>query len=85
MSKEHISLVVCGHVDAGKCFQAGTRIKMFDGSSKNVEDIKMGDELMGIDSKVRSVLSTTSGYSEMFNIIPTSYQRFPTKMLAIIL
>ena len=33
-AKQHISLVVCGHVDAGKCFLKGTKIKMNDGSFK---------------------------------------------------
>ncbi len=73
MSKEHISLVVCGHVDAGKCFQKGTKIKMYNGLAKNIEDINVGETVMGIDSNPRHVLSTTSGKSEMFNIIPTSY------------
>ena len=72
-NKQHISLVVCGHVDAGKCFLAGTKIKMFDGSSKFVENIEKGDKIMGMDSTPRTVQSTTYGKSEMFNIIPSSY------------
>ena len=71
--KQHISLVVCGHVDAGKCFLAGTQMKMFDGRNKSVEKIEVGDQLMGIDSKPRTVQSTTNGRSEMFDIIPSSY------------
>ena len=53
-----------------KCFQKGTKIKMYNGLAKNIEDISVGETVMGIDSKPRHVLSTTSGKSEMFNIIP---------------
>lgn len=56
--------------EAGKCVAKGTRFIMADGSLKNVEDIKVGDCLMGIDSKPRKVLATTSGKDNMFKIVP---------------
>ena len=56
--------------EAGKCFAKGTRFVMFDGSIKNVEDIIIGDILMGPDSKPRTVLATKQGRDEMFKIIP---------------
>ncbi len=39
---------------------------MFDGTLKNVEDIKVGDKLMGDDSTPRNVLSITSGKEQMY-------------------
>lgn len=56
--------------EAGKCFAKGTRFVMFDGSIKNVEDIIIGDTLMGPDSKPRTVLATKQGRDEMFKITP---------------
>lgn len=56
--------------EAGKCFAKGTRFVMFDGSIKNVEDIIVGDILMGPDSKPRTVLVTKQGRDEMFKITP---------------
>lgn len=56
--------------EAGKCFAKGTRFVMFDGSIKNIEDIIVGDILMGPDSKPRTVLATKQGRDEMFKITP---------------
>lgn len=55
----------CGH---GKCHGKGTRILMYDGSVKNVEDVKVGDLLMGDDSTPRRVLSLARGREEMFEV-----------------
>lgn len=55
----------CGH---GKCHGKGTKILMFDGSIKNVEDIVVGDLLMGDDSTPRKVLSLARGREELFTI-----------------
>ena len=55
----------CGH---GKCHGKGTKILMFDGSIKNVEDIVVGDLLMGDDSTPRKVLSLARGREELFRI-----------------
>ena len=38
-----------------KCFSRGTKILMHDGTTKLVEDIKIGDQLMGDDSSPRKV------------------------------
>lgn len=52
----------------GKCFGKGTKIIMYDGSLKNVEDIKAGDILMGDDSTPRNVLSIARGREMMYDI-----------------
>lgn len=56
--------------EAGKCVAKGTRFIMFDGTIKNVEDIVVGDILMGPDSKPRTVLATTRGIDNMYKVIP---------------
>lgn len=52
----------------GVCFGAGTPIRMFDSTVKNVEDIEVGDRLMGHDSTPRTVLSLANGREEMFKV-----------------
>lgn len=56
---------------AGKCEKINTPHLMYDGSIKMVQDIKVGDKLMGPDSKPRTVLSLARGRQEMFDVIPT--------------
>lgn len=52
----------------GKCHGKGTKILMFDGSIKNVEDVKVGDLLMGDDSTPRKVLSLARGREELYRV-----------------
>jgi hypothetical protein len=52
------------------CLLAGTKVLMFDGNVKNVEDIVVGDKLMGDDSTVRNVLELCRGTDEMYKISP---------------
>jgi hypothetical protein len=37
--------------EAGKCFAKGTKVRMWDGSVKNIEDIENGELVMGDDAK----------------------------------
>lgn len=52
----------------GKCLGRGTLVLMFDGSLREVEGLQIGDQLMGPDSKPRTILSLTQGTGEMFEI-----------------
>ena len=52
----------------GKCLAKGTKIIMFNGEIKNVEDIHIGDLLMGDDSTPRKVTSLATGIDKMYNI-----------------
>jgi hypothetical protein len=54
----------------GKCHPKDTEILLFNGSVKKVQDIIPGDELMGPDSKPRTVAVTSVGYGKLFNIVP---------------
>ena len=54
--------------NTGKCLAPQTPIIMFDGSIQYVENIKVGDQLMGDDSTPRNVLSTCSGEDKMYSI-----------------
>ena len=63
-----VSIAVAGSVDAGKCFGIDTKILLYNGKSKNVQDIDIDDVLMGDDSKPRYVLETHMGKSELYKI-----------------
>jgi len=52
------------------CHAKGQNIRMFDGSVKAVEDIAVGELLMGPDSKPRTVLQLARGVDEMFDVVP---------------
>jgi hypothetical protein len=57
-----------GPMGNGKCFAKGTQILMYDGTIKNVEDIKIGEQIMGDDSKPRNIISLGSGKDMMYKI-----------------
>lgn len=66
------ALLLYHGVGAGKCHAYDTPILMQDGSVKMVQDVKLGDELMGDDSKPRRVLSLARGEGKMYDVIPVS-------------
>lgn len=68
--------IVAGRPGSGKCLAKGTKVLMYDGTIKNVEDIKNGELVMGDNSTERIVSGTISGQEEMFEIIPTKGERF---------
>jgi superfamily II DNA or RNA helicase len=54
----------------GKCLARGTGVMLCSGECVNVENIKVGDALMGDDSTPRHVLSTCAGNDEMYRVTP---------------
>lgn len=64
-------IVLAARPKMGKCLGKGTKLLMFDGHLKAVEDVVVGDTLMGPDSTPRVVLSTTQGRGQMFRIKQT--------------
>lgn len=58
------------------CHARGTQILMFDGSIKAVESIRIGDLLMGPDSRPRKVLELASGREKMIKVSPTNGDDF---------
>jgi RecQ family ATP-dependent DNA helicase len=52
------------------CHAAGTRILMYDGSVRKVEDVSVGDFLMGPDSTPRMVQELCRGIGPMRKVIP---------------
>jgi hypothetical protein len=54
----------------GKCNGINTPIMMYDGTIKMVQDVKVGDILMGDDSTPRNVLTLARGREQMYEVIP---------------
>ena len=63
----HHSLVTA-HTGSGKCLKIDTPIMMSDGSIKLVQDIEVGNKLMGDDSTPRNVLGLARGIEPMYKI-----------------
>jgi superfamily II DNA or RNA helicase len=68
--------ILCVPCGRGKCLRTGTLVMMYDGSTKKVEDIKIGEQLMGDDSTPRTVLSLAHGQEEMFDIISRNGEKY---------
>lgn len=58
------------------CHAKGTEILMYDGSIKLVEDVIVGDLLMGPDSQPREVMKLVRGNEEMYEIFPAKGKSF---------
>jgi hypothetical protein len=63
-------------VGTGKCHAKDTPIMMYDGSIKMVQDIIVGDILMGDNSTPRKVLSLAQGKDELYDIIPVKGDKY---------
>jgi DNA polymerase III delta prime subunit len=63
------NLLFYGPPGGGKCHSINTPILMFDGSIKMVQDIAVGDIVMGDDSTARHVLSLGQGQDQMYDVV----------------
>ena len=61
---------------SGKCHAKNTPIMMSDGTIKMVQDIQVGDLLMGDDSTPRKVKSLARGRDKMYNVIPIKGEKY---------
>jgi hypothetical protein len=68
--------IIYGGGGSGKCLGIDTPILMYSGEIKPVQDIIVGDLLMGPDSLPRKVLSLARGREEMFKVIPVKGDPF---------
>ena len=57
----------------GKCHGKNTKILMYQGGVKNVQDIKVGEQLMGPNGTPRNVLSLASGQDNIYQIKYNNY------------
>ena len=60
----------------GKCHAKDTPIIMYDGTIKMVQDICVGDKLMGDNSTPRTVLSLAQGKDDLYDVIPVKGDKY---------
>ena len=59
-------VIIAARPGMGKCLGKGTKVLMFDGTLRNVEDVREGELLMGDDSTPRRVKSIAQGRENMY-------------------
>lgn len=69
-------LALQGEMGVGKCHAKDTPILMYDGSIKLVQDIVVGDVIMGDDSSPRKVLTLGQGTDDMYDVIPVKGEKY---------
>jgi hypothetical protein len=62
------NIALIGIPGTGKCLGRDTPVIMYDGTVKMVQDVQVGDQLMGDDSKPRNILSLARGKEKMYKI-----------------
>lgn len=60
----HKKLCIEAARDHGKCWKSGTYVLLADGREIKVDDVKIGDKLMGVDSKPRTVTAVHRGWDD---------------------
>lgn len=70
------AIAINGPMGTGKCHAFDTSILMYDGSVKMVQDIVVGDKVMGDDSKCRNVVSLGRGEDDMFDIVYSNGEKY---------
>jgi superfamily II DNA or RNA helicase len=63
-------------VGSGKCMKIDTPILMYDGGIKKIQDIKIGDQIMGDDSGPRNVLSLARGADRMYDVMYNNGEKY---------
>ena len=66
-----INVAVAGPVDAGKCMCPSTPVIKYNGEIVRIDQIKLGEYLMGDDSTPREVMKIYQGETEMYKVSQT--------------
>ena len=65
--------IIIGPPSSGKCFKIGTEVLLYNGEVKRVEEIKVGELLMGDDSTPRQVTKLFQGREKLFKVQPQDH------------
>jgi hypothetical protein len=68
--------IINGGAGTGKCLGADTPVLMYSGRTIAVQDIEVGDMLIGPDSMPRTVTSITKGREQMYRVTPKKGDSF---------
>lgn len=58
------------------CHAKGQQVTMLDGSRKRVEDLAIGERLLGVDGSARTILNLCRGHEVMADVVPTVGKTF---------
>lgn len=75
-STDFTSALVVHDIGSGKCHGIDTPIIKFDGSVVMVQDVQVGDQLMGPDGRPRTVSSLGRGRDVMYRVVPATGDAF---------
>jgi len=64
----YLSSVGVNFINPYECLAFGTKVIMSDGTIKEIENIKVGDSVMGPDGKPRKVLDRHVGIDNMYRL-----------------
>jgi hypothetical protein len=70
------AIAIRGPPGTGKCLVKDTPVLMYDGAVKMVQDVRVGDLLMGDDSTPRKVLSLGYGQDDLYDIVPVKGETY---------
>ena len=70
------NMVITGSLGIGKCQREGDSVMLYDGTSRQVQDLKAGDRLMGDDSGARTIACVSSGTDDLYEIRPVKGEPF---------
>jgi hypothetical protein len=65
---EELTVLLYGEPKVGKCLEVGTLVMMADGSLRKVEDVKVGERLMGPGASRPLVISTVRGEGPLYRV-----------------
>lgn len=60
--------VLAAGAGEGKCLGFGTKVMLSNGDLKEVQDLKVGEKLMGVDGGEREILSLARGVDQLYRI-----------------
>lgn len=69
LDEKDVCVVLTGSVDSGKCFGQGTMILKYDKSVTEVENINIGDEVIGDDYNKSMVTEVHNGMGPLYKIL----------------
>lgn len=72
----HRAQILAAPTGAGKCLGRDTPVLMANGSTKMVQDVAVGDQLLGPDGRARNVLSVTSGRELLYRVTPVKGDQY---------
>jgi len=63
-----VYIFLLGLAGSGKCQSYGSKVMLYSGRFEEIQNIKVGQQLMGDDSTPRTVLATSNAYDDLYRV-----------------